>query len=253
MTARGVRLWTIVIGISALATVEALLWVASIPKYILPRPTVVLEELMRSGVVLLEHAMITFGEAGTGLVLALVISLSVAVPASMVPAIRGAASSFLVVVQSMPVIALGPLLSAWLGPGPASKAVLAAVVCYPPIAATVLRGLVDCPPEEIELYHSMGATRLGVLWLVRVPRAVPSFFLALTIGLPLAVLGAIVGEFVGASKGLGFWIMTSSYYLRTDSMFAAILLASAGSIAGVSGIRALRRKLSWERHSSGAS
>ena len=231
----------------SVVTVELALRSLGTPSYVLPRPSDIVVELARSRGVLASHAAVTFSEALGGLFVATCSSLAIALPASVFLRARAPVSSALVLVQSTPVIALGPILSAWMGPGIGAKVVLSGLVCLPAIATTLLAGLTNCSPEEVQLYTSMGANKFQLLRHLRLPRAVPAFFTAMSIGIPLAMLGAVVGEFVGASHGLGFYIMTASYYLRTDQMFSAIVVTAAGSILTVRVVRLIRMRVSWER------
>lgn len=240
--------WGGLVGLGALAVLEAACRVLEVPSYLMPAPSDVAGTAWEHRAALAGHARTTFTEAAIGLLIAFALSFAVVAPVSLVKGLRVSVTTGLVLLQSTPVIAVGPMLSAWFGPGIAAKAVLSALIACPAIAATLLSGLTSCPREELDLYESMGASRLQMFYLLRLPRALPSLFTALSLGIPLSVLGAVVGEFVGASSGLGFFIMTQSYYLRTPEMFAAVAVTAAGSVGAVLTVQALRRRLSWERY-----
>ena len=170
---------------------------------------------------------ITLSEAAIGLLLALVTTTILGVSFSLSRCIDRYASSVLVAMQSVPILAIAPLLTMWFGPGFVSKAVTAFLVCFFPLAVGWSSGIQSVGLDERDLFRTMGATRLQTARWLYVPRALPYFFSGLRVAAPLSVLGAIVGEFVGANKGLGFLILSHSYYARTADIFVCIIIVSS--------------------------
>jgi ABC-type nitrate/sulfonate/bicarbonate transport system permease component len=217
----------------ALALLEALIAGLSLPRYIVPPPSALLYQLWSNWEVLALHGATTAAEAGLGISGALVFGTMISLlSARWVPFHKFIGPS-MTAAQSIPVLAFAPIITTWFGPGLASKAVLSLLVCLPVVVITVGEGLQRVPPAELELFRSLKATSWQTIIRLRIPRARPYLIVAAQLAIPLGVLGAIVGEFVGASRGLGFLIMRASYYVRTDEMFTAILIAGAMSIAVV--------------------
>jgi ABC-type nitrate/sulfonate/bicarbonate transport system permease component len=236
---------------SALAIVAILfLWelgarFADLPQYMLPRPTQLGAFVLANIENLLVDALWTTGEGLAGMAVALAIGLPIAVMLTVCAPLRLAVRPVIVGIQSTPILAIAPIVGAWLGPGFASKATLAALICLPVIVVTVADGLQRVSSDESDLFVSMKASSWQILWFLRVPRAAPSCWLALEVSFPLAILGAIVGEFVGASHGLGFLIMRASYYLETAAMFSAVLTAALISLMLVGGTRHISRRFAY--------
>lgn len=233
---------------AALFVIEIALRLSTIPTYILPTPSTVFMELVVNWQPLLGHTAITYLEASFGLLIALSLAGFLAIAIAALPRFSASVTSGLVILQSIPVIAFGPILNSWFGSGIFPKSILAASICLPPIALTVLRGLQSVTRDELLVYKGMGANKMQIFLMLRLPRAVPSLITSLRIGIPLATLGAIVGEFVGSQSGLGFYIMTSSYYVRTDAMFSAILVAGCINLIAVAVVSWIGASLSWEKY-----
>ena len=147
----------------------------------------------------------------------------------------------------MPKVALAPLLIVWFGFGLASKVVLVALICFFPVFVNVLTGLRATRPDLIDLYRAFGSSRWRIFWDVRLPSAAGSIFAGLQVALVMALLGAVVGEFVAAQEGLGSLIQASSLNFEVPVMFACILtLAAMGAIANTIVRFVQRRVVFWE-------
>jgi len=219
------------LGLILLGTWE--IWVrwAAIPPFILPPPSAIARTaLIRAGLIA-PHALTTMAEilAGIGLALATAIPLAVAMFAR--PGFEKGLAPFLVASQAVPVFALAPLLVIWLGYGLASKVFMAWVIIFFPITISLLSGLKSCDPEYRVLFSLMGATFWQKLRLLYWPWALPQFFAGLKVGVTVATIGAVIGEWVGAQKGLGYLMIQSNARLRTDMVFAAILWLTAMGLA----------------------
>jgi len=140
--------------------------------------------------------------------------------------VRYAVYPYAVALKSTPLIAIAPLLVIWFGNGILSKVVMSALVAFFPVLVNAVDGLTSIDPEALDLMKSLSANRWQIFWKIRFPHSLPFLFSSLKIASSLAVVGAVIGEFTGATKGIGHLINTSSYYLDTDVMFAGILMIS---------------------------
>ena len=136
-----------------------------------------------------------------------------------------------IAVKTTPIVAVAPLLVIWLGTGWWSKIVAVILICFFPVLVNAVKGLKAADAEYRELFQTLGATRAQEFRKLRIPYCLPYLFSALKISSSLAIVGAIVGEFVGATQGLGYLIMVSSAHLETATLFAAIAAAALAGIA----------------------
>jgi putative hydroxymethylpyrimidine transport system permease protein len=197
-----------------------------VPDFILPPPSRIMEVAVLQADVILPHAGITAMEVLIGII----VSLLVAVPLSIVmfahPSLEKALAPFLVASQAVPVFAIAPLLVVWLGYGIASKILMAAVIIFFPITVNLLEGFKNCDQELRVLFQLMGAGFLKTLRLLYWPWALPHFFAGLKVGVSVATIGAVIGEWVGAQQGLGYLMIQANARLNVDMVFAAILWLS---------------------------
>ncbi len=195
----------------------------SIPVFILPSPWHILTTAVLKAPLILPHATITFIEIILGIVLAVSTALPLAITMFAKPVLEKALAPFLVASQAVPVFALAPLLVVWLGYGIASKVFMAWIIIFFPITVSLLQGLKSCDPEFIVLFRLMGAPFHKTLTMLYWPWALPHFFAGLKVGVSVATIGAVIGEWVGAQKGLGYLMIQSNARLQVDLVFAAIL------------------------------
>jgi putative hydroxymethylpyrimidine transport system permease protein len=198
----------------------------NVPDFILPPPSRIIAVAIFQAPLILPHAVTTAMEILSGIVL----SLMVAVPLSMImfarPAVENAIAPFLVASQAVPVFAIAPLLVVWLGYGIASKVLMAAVIIFFPITVSLLEGFKSCDSEYRILFRLMGARFWKTMRLLYWPWALPHFFAGLKIGVSVATIGAVIGEWVGAQQGLGYLMIQANARLKVDLVFAAILWLS---------------------------
>jgi putative hydroxymethylpyrimidine transport system permease protein len=210
---------------------EAGVHLLSLPVFILPPPSRIIYMALVRAPDIFPHALTTFSEIllGIGLAVATAIPLAIAMFAK--PSLEKAFSPFLVASQAIPVFALAPLLVVWLGYGMASKVFMAWIIIFFPICVSLLEGFKSCDPEFRVLFRLMGASFFNTLALLYWPWALPRFFAGLRVGVGVAGIGAVIGEWVGAQKGLGFLMIQSNARLQTDLVFAAILWLTAMGLA----------------------
>lgn len=196
---------------------------------IVPLPSDVVASLARlvTEGIIWEHAAATLWETAAGFVIGSVAAIVLAVAASASPLLRRALSPYIVAIQVTPLIAVAPLIIAWLGFGYASKIAIAALICFFPVFVNAAAGLASTDLNEEELFRSLGASRAKTFLKLRLPRALPTLFAGLKTAMTLALIGAVVGEFVSAERGLGLLVTRFSYQLAVPSAFAVVLVLTA--------------------------
>lgn len=199
-----------------------------IPEYLLPSPTAILATVDRS---LAVHFGVTFIEALVGFLIASVFAFAVATLFVRFHTLEEGLFPIAIAVKTTPIVAIAPLLVIWLGTGWWSKIVAAILICFFPVLVNTVKGLKAADVEYRELFETLGSNRGQEFRKLRVPYCLPYLFSALKISSSLAVIGAIVGEFVGATQGLGYLIMISSAHLETATLFSAIFAAALAGIA----------------------
>jgi NitT/TauT family transport system permease protein len=153
-----------------------------------------------------------------------------------------------IALKTTPLVALAPLLVIWLGTGLWSKVAASVLICFFPVLVNSVKGLKTVEPEARELFATYGASRWELFWRLRFPMSLPYVLAGLKISTSLAVVGAIVGEFVGANKGLGYVVMLASYHMETPTMFAAIFCAAGVGLVMFWGVSAAERRIVfWQR------
>jgi ABC-type nitrate/sulfonate/bicarbonate transport system permease component len=203
----------------------------AVHKWLLPSPLDVAGALVGQAGWLSWHALRTLEEALIGLGLAFALGVGTAIVMDRSAFARRAFYPILVTSQTIPIIAIAPLLVIWFGYDLLPKVLVVALVCFFPVVVATFDGLGAVDPEAVRLVRSMGATPWQIFWRVRWPGALPGVFSGLRIGVTYGVVGAIVGEFVGASRGLGYYLMSSADQYLTDRVFAAIVVSAALSVA----------------------
>lgn len=222
---------------------------AMVPAYLIPRPADVATAgwMLFSTGVILPHLLATTAEMVFGFVLGSVIALATACVVAESRAVERCVFPFVVALQSMPKVALAPLLIVWFGFGLASKVVLVALICFFPVFVNALTGLQAARGDLVDLYRAFSAPRWRIFLDVKLPSATGAIFAGLQVGLVLALLGAVVGEFVAAQQGLGSLIQASSLNFDVPTMFVCILtLAAMGSVASTIVRIVQRRVVFWE-------
>lgn len=205
----------------------------SVPAFIAPAPSAVARSLVagiQSGVYL-EHFWVTLGEALAGFVIAAVAGIAIGAVIAQFRLLERTVYPYLVALQTLPKIAIAPLIIVWAGFGLSSKIIIAALVAFFPVLVNVIVGLKTIDQSKLELMRSLRASRWQIFRLVTFPNALPFVFAGLDIAVVFSVLGAIVGEFVGAQRGLGNLILQFNVTLDIAGVFAVLILLAALGIA----------------------
>lgn len=209
--------------------------VARVPPYLLPRPSAVLASLFRDAGILLGATWATAAAALLGFAASAAFGVLAAVAMSSSSLARRAFYPYAVFFQTVPIIAIAPLLVFWLDPGLQAVATCAFIVSVFPVIANTLTGLLSTDPNLVDLFRLYGATRPATLRKLRLPSALPSLFGGLRVAAGLTVIGTVVAEFlvgqIGEGAGLGVTIYGAVRVGRTDRVFAAVLLTSLLGLA----------------------
>jgi putative hydroxymethylpyrimidine transport system permease protein len=209
---------------------QVVILVTRVPPYILPSPYTVARALQTNAGMLFDNALVTAGEVLIGLLIGTLLGVGLAIAMTLSTRLRLALRPALVISQAVPVFALAPVLTLWLGYGLTSKIAMTVLIVFFPLSSVFLDGLLATPAGALDLGQLAAATRWHVLWWLRLPHAVPSLFSGLSIAAVYAPIGAVVGEWVGASKGLGFVMLMANARSKTDLMFAALLIVIGLSV-----------------------
>ena len=214
----------IAIFISILLIWQIVVTLTSIEHYILPSPNRVLIALNQNYGILYKHSVITFSEIILGLILGVGLGFFSALLMGYYKLARDWLMPIVVISQAIPVFALAPILVLWIGYGLASKIAMATIIIYFPVTAALLDGLIRTNKEQIYLAKIMGASSWSIIKNIKLPSAMPSFASGVRIGAAVAPIGAVVGEWVGASGGLGYLMLHANAKMQIDLMFAALFI-----------------------------
>lgn len=201
-----------------------------VPAYMLPSPVDVVRAFVDNFSIMMRQASVTLQETVYGLAIGIVIAFVVAALMDRFAILYKAIYPVLVVTQTIPTIAIAPLLVLWMGFGMAPKITLVVITTFFPIAIGLLNGFENVDPDAVNLLRSMGAGRLQIFRYVKLPNATASFFSGLRVSAAYAVVGAVVSEWLGGFEGLGVYMTRVKKAYAFDKMFAVILFISAISL-----------------------
>ena len=233
----------IVTFVLALGLWESAVRAFAVPTFLLPAPSHVAATLWFRWAVIWPEALVTFGEMIGGLAIGAAFGVGAALLMARTPLIERALGPILVVTQAVPVFAIAPLLVIWLGFGVASKLAMAALIIFFPVSTTFLEGLRRTDENLLDLARLNGASRRDMLFLIRVPAALPALGGGLRVAAAGAPIGAIIGEWVGSSSGLGLLMLHANARMQTDLVFAGLTVLVIFSVALWSLTGVLTRRL----------
>jgi NitT/TauT family transport system permease protein len=197
------------------------------PPYLVPAPSVILARAIDTADLMLGHALVTSWEIVLGFLLAVWIGVLFAAAITFIRPVEQAIYPWLVVIQVLPKVALGPVLIVWLGLGLLPKILISFMLAFFPITINTMAGLKSVHRDSLFLLRSMGAGPIKTFRFLQLPNALPNLFSALKVAITLATVGAIVGEFIGADTGLGYVLILANGNLDTSLMFVALLWITA--------------------------
>lgn len=202
----------------------------NIPSWKLPSPTLITKTLFTSMPDMYEHIKATLVECVIGFTSAILIAFVIAFIMDAIPMIKRALYPILITTQTIPIISVAPLFIIWLGFGMTPKIIVVQLVCFFPIVISLLGGLASADDDLINLMKSMGAGNLQTFFIVKLPAALPGFFSGLKISATYSVMGAVIGEWLGAEKGLGYYMILAQKSFRADRVFATIMVITLLSL-----------------------
>ena len=209
---------------------QYLLLLLGVPVYIVPTPTVISGVFQKNFALLMDNLRPTLIEALAGFVIGNLAAVLLAVLFVHNRILQATYFPIVLFFNTIPILALSPIIILIFGLGMTPKIVIAAVICFFPTLVNMIRGLDSASDNEHELFRVLSATRSEIFWSLRLPRALPMLFSSLRIASATAVIGAIVGEWIGSDKGLGALIIQASFNYQSDRLYAAIVLSSCLSI-----------------------
>lgn len=233
--------------------VAAILWefiirITNTPIWILPAPSQIIRALLKERNLLLEHTMITLFEAFIGFILALIVAFVLAIIISNSNFFKRGFYPILVTSQTIPIIALAPLFIIWFGFGILPKVIVVALVAFFPIVVNFVDGLNTADKGLIDLLRTMNASKWQIFIKIKLPSSLPLLFSGLRIAATYSVMGAVIGEWMGSSKGLGYFMKITSHSFLTDQYFASIIVVVISSILFYSFLLFLESRIvSWNR------
>lgn len=209
---------------------EVLVQVLSISSYVLPAPSDIAAALMADFEELLRHSMVTLQEAVSGLLIASLLAVLIAILMDLSGTFRRCVFPYLVISQTVPVMVLGPLFSIWLGFGMGPKVLMVIFMCFFPMAIALSDALQQTDPKQLNLLRSFGASKLQVYLLVKLPGAAAALFSGLKVSATYCIGGAIVGEWLSASAGLGYYMIRVKNGFMMDKVFACVVMIAFWSL-----------------------
>lgn len=217
---------------------EILVRALKVPLYILPAPSAVVTALVTEFPVLLHHSLVTLYEALIGVAISLALALVLGILMDCFPGMRKTLYPFLVVTQTVPMIVLAPILIIYMGFGLAPKILTVVLMCFFPICVSFTDGLGQVGEEYVHLVRAYGAGRLRSYTLVKIPASIPSLLSGLKVSATYSITGAVVGEWIGAQEGLGYYLLRVKNSYMLDRVFAAVVLIILLSL-GMNGLISL--------------
>ncbi len=214
-----------------------------VPKFMLPSPLDVLSAFITDFNLILSHLIITLFEAFAGLSLSIIFSFFIAILMDKFNLFYRAIYPLLIISQTIPTIAIAPIIILWFGFGVLPKILLIFMTCFFPIVISILSGFRSVDPDLLKFMHSLGSSYIKTLLLVKIPLSLRSFFSGLKIASSYAIVGAVVSEWLGGERGIGVYMTRVKKAYSFDKMFASIIIISLLSLFLVFIIKKLEEKI----------
>lgn len=231
-----------------LAAWEMLVRWRQVPPYLLPAPSHILQTLAANPEMYARASLLTLLEALLGLLLGASLGVSTALLLGLWPRLEQGVMTLAIFIKSTPLVAIAPLLTIWLGFGVLPKIIITALLTFFPVLVNMVSGLNSADPARLDLLHSLSASRRETLWFVRLPESASYFFAALKVCGPLALIGAVVAEWTGASGGLGRVMWLAYTNLNLPFLFGAVFILAASGMLLYAFIGWLETKVVfWDR------
>ncbi len=237
------KIGSLIFMITVILIWELVIRIHSLPKYILPAPSAIIISLVDSWQILWEHTRTTLLEALSGFVAAIIIGVFISAVMNRYKIVKNIFYPILVISQTVPIIAIAPLLMIWMGFGIHPKIVIVILVCFFPVAVNVTEGLAVVDRDLINLLKVMKASSWQIFFKVQLPAVMPAFFSGVKIAATYSIMGAVISEWIGAKSGLGIYMTRAMSSFRTEALFADILIIVVLSIGLFKLIEWLEKKI----------
>ena len=238
----------IIITLSLLSFWQIICSIFNLPPYILPTPYLVLLSIKNNWSELLFHASITIIEILASLFIGIIIGSFFAIIISFSSKLKRWVMPILLASQSIPVFALAPILILWFGYGISSKIIIGVLIVFFPIASNFSDAINKTPKQFLDAGNTLGLSKNQVFWLIKIPFALPGLFSGIRVAACFAPIGAVVGEWIGGSLGLGSYMIYSNARLQIDNMFAALIVLIIITISLYFFTdKILKKILSWDK------
>ena len=243
---------SLLVFLVALCLWEAACRLLKLPEYIIPAPSAIFHGAQELGLARwFEHLRATLEVALLGYLAAIALALPLAVAITRSPLLSRIVMPWLVVIQSTPIVAIAPIIVVSLGAGLLPRVVITTLIAFFPLVVATALGLASVPAELVELSRSLRATTGRQYWQIRLPFAIPYIFSALKVSITLAIVGAVVAEFVAAEKGLGYLILFATSSFKVPVAFASLILLVLCSLALYAAVQlAYKRFFPWSQASA---
>jgi len=213
-----------------------------IPSYILPGPVQVIRAFIKDFPLIMYHAAATLGEGALGIAVSVVISILIAVWMDRSPAAKKTIYPLLVISQTVPVMAIAPLLIIWFGFGMAPKIILVVIMCFFPITVNMTDGFAQVDRDCLNMFHVWNASEGQILRHLKFPAALPYFFSGLRISVTWMLVAAILSEWLGGSRGIGVYMLRSKQAYALDKVFASVIFVVLVSLILIGILSLIRKK-----------
>ncbi len=234
--------------VALLALWQAVVVVGIVPNFLLPTPVQVVQALVEDAALLASHCVTTLAEAAAGLAAGVALGFVFAVLMDRFEGFYLAFEPLMTISQTIPTVAIAPLLVLWLGYGALPKVVLVIISTFFPITVSLASGFRSVDPDVIDLMRTMNASRWQIFWYAKLPAAADQFFSGLKISATYAIVGAVIAEWLGGNEGLGVYMTRVRKSFSYDRMFASIIVISALSLGLMKLVELAQRAcMPWKR------
>ena len=241
------RIWPILAICTLLGIWQFVSGTGMVAKYLLPSPIDVMKAFVLEFPLLMEHAKVTLVEAFVGLAVGILVGFVIAVIMDRFDKLYQAFYPIIVLTQTIPTVAIAPLLVLWFGYEMLPKVILIVLTTFFPITVSLLNGFRAADKDTMNLMRSMGASKMQIFWHVKFPESLDQFFASLRISTSYAVVGAVISEWLGGFNGLGVYMTRVKKSFAFDKMFAVIFLISVISLLLMWGVDILQKKcMPWK-------
>ncbi len=206
----------------ALLLWHGIVWITDVPSFILPSPMRVARAAIENWALIADNALVTATEVILGLIIGTFLGAMTAIQLANYARLHRLVMPLLIFTQAVPVFALAPILTLWFGYGIASKVAMAILIIYFPVTSATYDGLTRVPTDILDMAKTMGGTKRQIMRRIKLPHALPFLGTGLKLAAVYAPIGAVIGEWVGASKGLGYLMLLANGRAKTDLMFASL-------------------------------